>query len=159
MDWNALLQVFLAAMMPIGELRLSIPFGLYALELPWFPVLVTSFLGNMVPVFPLIFGLHRLSHILVGFPNPIGRLVKWRADQLRFMHSKRFLKYGPTFLVVLVAVPLPFTGAWTGCLAVWAFQIPTRTAIPLIALGVLISAVIVTLLVLAGLEIGMSLNE
>ena len=74
------------------------------------------------------------------------------------MHSKRFLKYGPTFLVVLVAVPLPFTGAWTGCLAVWAFQIPMRTAIPLIALGVLLSAVIVTLLALASGQVGVILN-
>ena len=158
MHWDSLLQVFLTAMIPIGELRLSIPFGMYTLGLPWFPVLVASFLGNMVPVFPLILGLQRLSHLWVGFPKPIGRLVSWRVDRLRFMHSKRFLKYGPTFLVVLVAVPLPFTGAWTGCLAVWAFQIPMRTAIPLIALGVLLSAVIVTLLALASGQVGVILN-
>ena len=47
-------------------------------------------------------------------------------------------------LVALVAIPLPGTGAWTGALAAWVFQIRPRRAIPLISLGVLIAGAIVT---------------
>ena len=157
MNLPPLLQVLLAAMTPIGELRLSIPLGVYTLDLPWLPVLLLSLVGNMVPVFPLVFGLERLSRLLMSFPNPLGKLLSWRTERLRSAHTERFHKYGPPFLVVLVAIPLPFTGAWTGSLAAWAFQIPSRTAIPLIALGVLIAGVVVTLLTLAGVQVGVLL--
>ena len=62
-------------------------------------------------------------------------------------------------MVVLVAIPLPMTGAWTGSLAAWVFHIPPRSAIPLISLGVLIAGVIVTLLVEGGIQSGLLLRE
>jgi uncharacterized membrane protein len=56
-------------------------------------------------------------------------------------------------LIILVAIPLPMTGAWTGSLAAWIFQIPPVKAIILIGLGVFIAGVIVTILTLSGIEI------
>ena len=152
------LEVLLAAMTPVGELRLSIPFGVYTLGMPWLPVLLLSLVGNMVPVLLLVPGLERTSRFLTSFPNPLGRLLQWRVERLRQTQAKRFAKYGPAFLVVLVALPLPFTGAWTGSLAAWVFQVPARTAIPLIAVGVLLAGVIVTLLTLAGAQAGIFLE-
>jgi uncharacterized membrane protein len=54
-------------------------------------------------------------------------------------------------LVAFVAIPLPFTGAWTGSLAAWVFQVPPRSAIPLIALGVVIAGGVVTAVTLTGI--------
>ena len=56
-------------------------------------------------------------------------------------------------LIILVAIPLPMTGAWTGSLAAWVFQIPPIQAIILIGLGVFIAGIIVTILTLSGIEI------
>ncbi len=51
-----------------------------------------------------------------------------------------------------MAIPLPFTGAWTGTLAAWVMQVPLRRAIPAIVLGVSIAGGLVTGLAVAGIE-------
>ncbi|MDP6510028.1 MAG: small multi-drug export protein [Dehalococcoidia bacterium] len=146
-DW---LWVLLAAMTPVGELRLAIPLGIQGLGMHWTPVLALSLIGNMVPVFVLVLGLDRVPNLLQRFPNPVRHLLDWRSRRLRLTQSERFRRYGPAVLVLFVAIPLPFTGAWTGSLAAWVFQVPPRTAIPLIALGILIAGIIVTAVTLTG---------
>ena len=70
------------------------------------------------------------------------------------MQGRRFHTYGDMALVLLVAIPLPMTGAWTGSMAAWVFNIPARRAIPLIGLGVVIAGIIVTALTLSGIRLG-----
>jgi uncharacterized membrane protein len=53
-------------------------------------------------------------------------------------------KYGFIGLCVLVAIPLPGTGAWTGALVAALLDIRLRKAMPAIILGVCIAATIVT---------------
>ena len=153
MSWDWFL-VLLAAMTPVGELRLSIPLGIHGLEMPWYLVLSLSLVGNMVPVFILVLGLERVAALLMRSTNPAGAFLAWRAHRLRLTQSKRFRRYGAAALILFVAIPLPITGAWTGSLAAWVFQVPPRTAIPLIAVGVLLAAGIVTGATLAGIALG-----
>ena len=56
-------------------------------------------------------------------------------------------------LVVLVAIPLPLTGAWTASLAAYIFGIPYKKAIPLIFLGLVIAGVIVTLVTVGVVDV------
>jgi len=119
---------------------------MYQYDMPWYQALVWSVLGNMVPVPPLLWGLGLIASLLLRFPNPLGRLLLWREARLRRGYGARFQRYGAWALVPLVAIPLPFTGAWTGCLAAWVFQVPPRRALPLIGAGVVIAGGIVTLL-------------
>ena len=153
MDVVDFLEVFFAAMTPVGELRLSIPFGIYTLNLPWYQVLPVSILGNIIPVLFIIPGLHIGARLLPKYPAFLTRILDWRTESLLRTYNAKFTKYGPAFLVVLVAIPLPITGAWTGSLASWAFGIPAWRAIPLIALGVVIAGVIVTILTETGIKI------
>ncbi len=152
-----LLRVFLSAMTPIGELRLSIPLGILGSDLPWLPVFLVSVAGNMAPVLPLLLGLERVSALLRRLPGPMGRLWEWRTERVRSAHADRIRRYGALALIFIVAVPLPLTGAWTGSLAAWLFQIPVRVALPAIAAGVVMAGIIVTAVVLAGLQIGLVL--
>jgi uncharacterized membrane protein len=149
-----LLVTFVAAMTPVGELRLAIPLAITGYNVPWFAALPISLVGNVVPVLILVPGLNRVSRFLLSFPNPAGKLLVWQEDRLRRVQSRRFDRYGALALVILVAIPLPMTGAWTGSLAAWTFGIPPRRAIPLIALGVLIAGLIVTVVTLSGIELG-----
>ena len=48
-------------------------------------------------------------------------------------------------LVLFVAVPLPGTGAWTGCLASWLLGLERKKSILAIACGVLIAGIYVLL--------------
>ncbi len=149
-----LLATFAAAMTPIGELRLAIPLAIYTLDIPWYVALPVAIAGNMVPVLVLVPGLNRLSRFLQSFPNPAGRLLAWQTERIRRVQGSRFQKYGDLALVLVVAIPLPMTGAWSGSLAAWVFDIPARRAIPLIGLGVVIAGIIVTALTLSGIRLG-----
>ena len=53
--------------------------------------------------------------------------------------------FGFIGLVILVAIPLPGTGAWTGSAAATLFNFRKREAFFAILLGVLIAAALVTL--------------
>jgi len=52
--------------------------------------------------------------------------------------------------MLFVAVPLPFTGAWTGSIAAFLFGIEFRKALLSIVSGVIIAGAIVTCLSLLG---------
>ena len=53
-------------------------------------------------------------------------------------------KYRTIGLIILVAIPLPGTGAWTGALVADVLDLRLRTALPAIAFGVLIAGIITT---------------
>ena len=53
-------------------------------------------------------------------------------------------KYGQIGLCLLVAIPLPGTGAWTGSLVAALLGMQLKSAMPVIVLGVLIAAAIMT---------------
>ena len=123
---------------------MSIPVGMGRYDLPWYGVLPIAVIGNLVPGVFWLLVLPRLAAFLTSFSNPLGSLLLWRSRVLRERVSQKFQRYGPLALTVLVAVPLPITGVWTGCLAAWTFGIPFWRALPPIALGAGIAGVIVT---------------
>jgi uncharacterized membrane protein len=137
-------------MTPVGELRLAIPLGILKYDLAWPVAVLLAVVGNLVPVLPILLLLRLGSRLFTSAANPIARLLAWRADRLRSSQGARFQKYGAWALVPFVAVPLPLTGAWTGALLAWAFEVPTRKAFLLISLGVLLAAVVVTILTETG---------
>jgi uncharacterized membrane protein len=144
------LVIFFSAITPVGELRAAIPLGVLGLGLPWPQVFLISILGNMLPVPILTIILAYLGSRVEHMDNPLGSLLRWRANQIRtkFKHlSKRYEILG---IVLLVAIPLPFTGAWTASLAVWTLGISPIRGIPAILAGIVIAGVIVMALVLTG---------
>ena len=147
------LITFLTAMTPIGELRASVPLGIVTFDLSWPLVLVLSIAGNLVPVPFLILGLRRTGRWLESFPNPAGKFLSWRSAQLQARLGGNVNRYGPMAIVLIVAIPLPMTGAWTGSLAVWALNVPLRQGLPAIAAGVFIAGAVVTSLTLAGVGV------
>ena len=144
--------VFLLSMTPLGELRASIPVGIETYGLAWHWVLPIAVAGNLVPGIFWLLALPRIGGYLVSFPNPLGRLILWRSERLRRLHAERFQRQQRLALVLLVAVPLPLTGVWTGALAAWVFEIPFRSAFPCIALGAVIAGCVVTGLTELGLH-------
>ena len=155
------LFTFLWSMVPLCELRCAIPLGMESYDLPflgtrgydlpWYGVLPVAVIGNLVPALFWLLVLPRLGKLITSFPNPVGSLLRWRSEALRRRNEARFQRYGALALTVLVAVPLPLTGVWTGCLAAWVFEIPFRKALPPIALGAGIAGGIVTGLTALGI--------
>lgn len=154
MDFEELLLVFLVSMIPIGELRLSIPLAIYVYGIPWHLALPIAVCGNMVPVVIIVFALNRFSRFLTNHNNKVSQLFRWQEERIRRMQSDRFRRYGALTLIMLVAIPLPMTGAWTGSLAAWIFRIPLWTALFLLCSGVLFAGILVTIITLSGIGIG-----
>lgn len=136
------LSVFGLAMIPVFELRGAIPVGVAA-GLPFWMVFLTAFLGNLLPVPFLILFTRRVfewlrtkSALLERFVSRLERKAATKEDLLK--------KYELLGLCILVAIPLPGTGAWTGSLVAAVFDIQLKHAFPAIALGVLIAGIIVS---------------
>lgn len=142
---NEILQVFLLAMAPISELRGSIPLGIFY-DLPLWQVLIVSLIGNMIPVILILLFLELFSRFLSEKFKVFKDLFDWLFDITEKRHSNKFKTYRNFALVVLTAIPLPFTGAYTASLCAFIFNIPFKKAFPLILTGVIIASVIVTII-------------
>ena len=152
MGFMDIIQTFATAMIPVAELRLAIPIAISNLGIPWYYALPTAIIGNLIPVFILVPGLAVITKWKQHVPHPLSTIINWWFTHTKNKHKSKFERYGGPALIFLVALPLPFTGAWTGALASWLFQIPVKQAILFILTGVVISGIIVTLLTLAGME-------
>ena len=147
------LITFLVSMAPIGELRASIPLGMGTYGLSWYEALPLAVAGNLVPALFWLLVLPPIGNYFTSFPNPVGRVLTWRSERLRRVQGERFRRHRNMALVLLVAVPLPFTGVWSGSVAAWVFEIPFRPAFLCIALGAIIAGGIATALTELGLHL------
>ena len=139
-----LLYVLFISMVPVIELRGATPIGL-ALGLSFRTVFITAFIGNLLPV-----------PILILFTRKVFAFLRRKSEKLEHLvarlenkaHSKEDIikKYELFGLCLLVAIPLPGTGAWTGSLVAAVFDIRLSRSFPVIALGVLIAGVIVSII-------------
>lgn len=139
------LKIFLIAMSPFLELRGSIPVALGVYDLPIYLAYFISIVGNLVPVVFLLLLLESVSRILSSRFNFFNRFFTWLFERTRKKHAAKFERFKELALIMFVAIPLPFTGAWTGSLCAFVFGIPFKKAFPLISLGVIIAGLIVTL--------------
>ncbi len=146
-------QTFLLAMIPLGELRVSIPLALAAYNLNWFSSYFISVIGNLVPVIFLLRFLDPISSWLSKSSKIFQQFFSWLFERTRKKYSHQVKKYGSLALVSFVAIPLPFTGGWTGSLIAFLFGIPFKVAFPLIALGVMIAGAIVLIATQLGIAI------
>jgi len=127
-------------MAPLVELRGGIPWGV-SQGLPLWLAFVVSFLGNMLPVPFIMLFLRKFFTWLKKWDKTAAIVEK--LEQKAHLKGKKVEKYRSLGLFVLVAIPLPGTGAWTGGLVASVFDMRFKTAFPLIALGVIAAGLIV----------------
>lgn len=139
MEWI----VLLTAMTPVSELRGAIPLGI---SLGMNPVEATliAILGNLLIV-PLLLWIVRPVFKYVKtfkrFRETINRYEERAAGRVR--HYRKFRLLG---LFLLVAVPIPTTGVYTGVVAANVLKIRFRNALLAISAGVLSAGGLVYLL-------------
>ncbi|MDP6155000.1 MAG: small multi-drug export protein [Candidatus Thermoplasmatota archaeon] len=137
------LSTMMIAMLPIFELRGSIPVAIGVFKLPWWESYIYSVIGNMVPV-PFIL---LLSDPVVRFFSRFKyskKFFDYILEKTRKRTGKKIERYESLALVLFVAIPLPVTGAWTGAIAAWLFEIEFKKAMACVFLGVLIAGAVVT---------------
>lgn len=137
---NGSLFTMMLAMVPLLELRGAIPYGI-AQGLPFWQVFFLAFIGNMIPVPFIILFIRRLFEMLYKAPV-LGELVE-RMEKKAHLKGDIVNRYRMLGLFLLVAAPIPGTGAWTAALVVAYLDIRLTHAFPVIALGVMVSGLLV----------------
>lgn len=140
--------VMIIGALPVLELRWAIPQALYW-KIPLFKAFWLSVIGNTIPILPLLFLLEPISNRLRKF-KICSRFFVWLFERTK-KKADIIQKYEAFGLALFVALPIPGTGAWTGCLAASLFKIKFRYAFIAIVAGVLGAGLIVSTLLALGI--------
>jgi len=139
---SKILTTFFVSMLPVVELRGAIPLGAsLGLDI-WLTALV-SVLGNLLPVPFVIVFIRRVLDWMCTKSDWLKRLVENKIRNT-LKHTKTLYRSELLGLIILVAIPLPGTGAWTGALLAGLLNIRLKVAFPAIAIGVVIAGTLVT---------------
>lgn len=133
-------KTFVIALMPVIEIRGAIPAGI-AMGLHPAAAFVVGALGNLAPVPILILAVRHVLNFMDQH-NILRPLTDFLFHKAR-SKSDLISKYGFWGLWILVAIPLPGTGAWTGALVASLLDIRLSKSIPAILLGILSAGAIV----------------
>ena len=135
-------MTFLISMLPVVELRLGLPYGI-AIGLKYPLALLAAIAGNLLPAPFIILFIKNVFSFLRKKIQKLDGFVS-RLEERAHLKSELVTKYGPIGLCLLVAIPLPGTGAWTGSLVAALMGMRLNKAMPAIVIGVLIAAAIMT---------------
>lgn len=136
-------KVFILSMLPVSELRGSIPLGVNLGFTPLEATLISA-AGNALIVPILLLIMQPIFKYLKGF--------KWLKDLVEKYENraagklKNFRKYRFFGIVILVGIPMPTTGVYTGVLASQLLGMRPKAALAANILGVMISATLVFLI-------------
>lgn len=147
-DIPAEVIVFIISALPVIELRGALPIAIKLFHFPWYKALYLTIIGNMLPIPFLLLFLESLLKF-VNRTDAGKKLSDWflRKTRQRAGIAERYKRIG---LILFVAIPIPWTGAWTGSLAAFLFGIKFSRALVSITYGVVICGVIVVSLYLLG---------
>ena len=142
--FGKILGTFFISMVPVIELRGAIPAGVAAGLSLWLAAIVAIF-GNMLPVPFIIVFIRKIFEWLRKKSKKLDLLVGYFEDKAD-KHRATVNKYKFWGLFVLVAIPLPGTGAWTGALVAAMMEMRLKDAVPAIFLGVVVAAIVVSMI-------------
>lgn len=137
---NKDIAVLIISMFPIVELRGAIPFGV-GMGMNALRVALLSVVGNLIPV-PFIIWLIRPILEWLKKTKLLSKIGAW-IDRRTMKKSENITKYKMLGLMILVAIPLPGTGAWTGAMIAGLLNMRVKDSLPAIALGVVIAGILV----------------
>ncbi len=138
---KAVLITIFTAMIPVIELRGAIPAGTAAGLEPW-EAFILACIGNMIPVPFIIMFARRLLIVLRRRYRKLNSLLLKLQNRTR-AKAEIVRDYEMFGLIILVAVPLPGTGAWTGALVAALMKLDLKYALISIGTGVVIAGCIV----------------
>ena len=135
------LIIFLISMLPILELR----GGMIAAKLLGVELLrafVICFVGNILPIPFILLFIRKIFEFLKKFSLTKKLVEKLESSSMR--KSEKIQKGSKWALLTFVAIPLPGTGGWTGALVAALLDMRIKISFPIIALGVLIANLIMS---------------
>ena len=139
--WGKIVLTLLVSMVPVIELRGAIPLAVGNGLAPNVAIPV-AVLGNMIPIPFIILFIRQIFAWMKKHLPKLNRLVEKLEEKGK--SKKDVIEKGAFWgLFLLVAIPLPGTGAWTGALIAAMMNLRLKVALPAIFLGVIGAGAIV----------------
>ncbi len=135
------LIIFIISMFPILELRGGM-IAAKLLDVEFFRAFLICYLGNILPIPFILLFIRKIFQFLKRFPK-IGKFVV-KLEERSLKKSDKVKRWSNWGLLAFVAIPLPGTGGWTGALIAALLDIRIKISFPIIALGVLIANLIMS---------------
>ena len=134
-------QIFFGSMIPWIEGRYIVVYAMEFLKWPWWRALPIAIIGNFIPVpFVLLFFKH-IEKFLRKFKTWC-KIMDWCFEKTRKRADAKIKRYEHIGLLLFVAIPLPFTGAWTGSLIAYLFDLKFTRSLITIFIGIVIACFI-----------------
>lgn len=133
------IMVFIISLMPILELR----GGLLAaslIGLAPLPSYIISIIGNILPIPFILWFMGSILKWMHGKKH-LDKFATWLDKKVEKNRSK-IENVGFWGLVLFVGIPLPGTGAWTGCLIASVLQMDKKKSFLAATLGVIMASII-----------------
>lgn len=138
------LHILLISAIPVVELRGSIPIAIISLDMGYLNTYIISVLGSMIPApFILRYAPYLLDYFSsIKLFSPIAKKIRQRGIR----KSRKIMKYSFLGLFLLVAIPLPGTGVWTGCIAASIIGMDMKKALLSTFFGTMMAGLIMLIL-------------
>lgn len=150
-------QIFFGSMIPWIESRYVIPYAMWEFNWYWWETFPLAIIGNMLPI-PFVLLFFNFFEKLLRRFKFWTKIMDWLFEITRKKADVKIKRYETLGLLLFVAIPLPFTGAWTGSLIAYLFDLNFYRSLITILLGVIISASIMIILYSTGLILWTSIN-
>ncbi len=138
------LATFLIALIPITELRASIPLAIKVYGLSPTAALLYSVAGTFFSMVIIVLLLDPISKLLSKYIPIFEKFFSWLFEHTRKRAGNKMEKYGEWAIFILAATPIPLLGGMTGALAAFIFNVPLKKSLPLLLIGTIVSGLIVT---------------
>jgi uncharacterized membrane protein len=140
-------QIFFFSMVPWFEARYVIPFSMLQYGWAWWQAFPLAIAGNFLPIPFILLFFGYVERFLRRFPSWV-KVMDWLFARTRKKAEAKIRKYQYLGLFAFVALPIPFTGAWTGALIAYLFNMKFYQSLLAIFLGLVFAAAIMIVLTL-----------
>lgn len=155
-----ILILVLVTLLPLFELRASIPLGILAgsvnlpfgytlsgFGLPWYTVFFIAVIANMLLGIMVYLLIDKIIHLLIKI-RLFNRMYEHYSNNVYNKIKKYVDRYGEFGLMLFIGLPAPGSGSYSGALAAHLLGLSFKKFVIANTLGVLIAGILVTLLTL-----------
>ena len=143
---NSITEPIILSLLPISELRGGIPLAVYkgiSIHYAYFICVIANWF-----VIPLSFIFLDNFHVFLMENRFYSKLFN-KYIRLKRTSIEKYIgsKWQYFALILLVGIPLPITGAYTGTLLAWFFEVSRKKAYLALTIGIMISGLIVSMVI------------
>jgi len=146
---SSIITLIILTLLPFLELRASIPYGVFQTDLSLLSIFIICTITNIL-LAPIIYlFLDKVIHIFLRI-KIIDRCYQKTVEKTQRKVHKYVEKYGILGLAIFIGIPLPGSGVYSGALGAYLLGFKFKDFFKAAVVGVLIAAVLVTLISTTG---------